>query len=81
MYFSLANTCERNGLTSAGATSSMMRRKAAIAGLGFHNTDCEPLVHSESVDSIPTSGKICAEFDHLTTLGRDDGNKQRSCSV
>ena len=68
MYFSLANTCERNGVTSVRATSLRMRRKAAIAGLGFHNIHREPLVQSES---IPASSKICAKFDHLTALGRD----------
>ena len=74
MYSSLSNTCERDGITSARATSLRIRRKAAITGFGIHNihhTHHKPLVCSESVDSIPVGSKICAEFDHPAAFRRD----------
>ena len=49
IYFSLANTCERDGLTLAKAASSRMGRKADVAGLASTKIHPKPLVPSESV--------------------------------
>ena len=49
IYFALANTYERDGLTLAKAASSRMGRKAAVAGLASTKIHPKPLVPSESV--------------------------------
>ena len=67
IYFSLANTCERDGLTLAMATSSRMMWKAVIAGLASTKIHYNPLVHSESVNSSLVAAK---SVPSLTTSPR-----------
>ena len=69
--FFLGNTCERDSLTLAVASSSGMTRRAVVAGLVSTKIHYNPLVHSKSVNSIPAGGKTSAEFDHLAALGKD----------
>ena len=70
IYFSLANTCERDGLSLAMATSSRMTRKAVVAGLASTKIHYNLLVYSKSVNSIVAGGKTGTVFDHLVASGR-----------
>ena len=65
MHCSLADMCERRGLTLAMVSSSRMTEKTVVAHL------VSTLVHSESVNSSPADCKTGAEFNHLTTVVRD----------
>ena len=48
--------------------SLRMTQKAVVAGLGSTKIHYNPLLHSESVNSIFTGGKTGAEFDHHFVL-------------
>ena len=58
LYIFLANTCERDSLTLAMASSSRMTQKTVVAGFVSIKIHHNPLIHSESMNSIPRAAKL-----------------------